>query len=65
MEKRFPSKNFTWIDDIFPEEKEREDKQEEERIKDIDQVSAEPNDVKNVNVTEIREEETEDIPPPM
>lgn len=61
--KRFSFEDFTWTDDIFPKE---EDKQEEERIENLDWVFAENViDVKNVNVIEAREEKIEDIPPPM
>lgn len=64
--KRFPSEDFTYIDDIFPEQEGHEDEQEEERqSKDnpIDQVSIDNVvDVENTDVMETREEESEDPP---
>lgn len=59
--KRFPSKDFSWIDDILLEEKEDEDEHEEERIDDIDRAPAKNIiDVGNANVIETPKV----IPPP-
>lgn len=65
LAKRFPTKDFVQIDNIFHEEEE-EDKQEEVHIKGnlTDGVSTENIDI-DENVTEAREEETEDISPPI
>lgn len=65
MIKHFSTEDFAWIDDIFLEE-EGEYEQEEERIEDIDRVFVENAiGVENMNVTETREEETANIPPPL
>lgn len=56
MLKRFPSKDFSWIDDIFPDEEEEGETEEGERqVEDnpIDRVSLDNViDIKNINVIE-------------
>lgn len=63
--KKFPSKNFTWIDDIFLEEGDEGEQEEEGQAKEnptsrvsVDNVI----DIENNDVVETREKGFEDLP---
>lgn len=67
LAKRFPAKDFSWIDDIFSDEKdveENENGQDKERT--IEDNSPDPASIViaiDESIAEAREEATDDVPP--
>lgn len=64
---RFTTKDFSWINNIFPEKEEDEEEQKERQSEDNPPNRASTNNVIeiNENVIKAREEATEDVPPAM
>lgn len=62
LTRRFPAEDFSWIDDIFPDEEGEGEEQAEENPTNwvfIDAVI----DIENTNVIQTREAKPEDVPP--
>lgn len=63
--KQFPIEDFSWIDDIFPEEEEDEQKEGDIEDNPLNRVSYENVIDIDENLTEAQQEVTKDIPPVM
>lgn len=63
--KHFPTEDFSWIDDIFPEEEEDEQKEGDIEDNPLNRVSYENVIDIDENLTEAQQEVTKDIPPVM